>query len=344
MNKLFIRTDANSNIGMGHIMRCITIAKALKDIECIFLISDSHAKEIIKENGFSFFCLNVDYKKMDNEEIIKINEYGNQKKVRNILVDSYYVNEKYLLMLKKKFIVGCFNCKDKWLPANYIINYNINCDKELYRNLYKSHNTTLLLGSEYVPLRAEFVETTYTVKDSVKHVLVMTGGSDYYNFMGQFIEKICLKPECKDIKFTFISGMYNTNFDYLQQVAKNTCNVKIIYNEKNISKCMSENDLVISAGGTTAYELCAIGVPTILFCIASNQISESEFMGKNNIVKYIGNYGDENFWNHLEDVFFEIVKDKSYRKTMSKNMKNIVDGKGTLRIAQCIKNVTGTTL
>lgn len=339
MNKLFIRTDANQNIGMGHIMRCITIAKALRGMQCFFLVSDLEASSIVKANGFEFLCLNTDYKSMGIKETDTINSLGYQYGINNILVDSYFVNNNYLLELQKRFVVGCFNCKEEWLSADYIINYNINCDKPLYKDIYKKYSTKLLLGSEYVPIREEFIGKEYIVRDSVKQVLIMTGGTDYYNFMGHFVEKICAKKLYKDIEFTFISGAYNTNLDYLQRVAKNIDNVQVICNVKNVSKYMRKCDLVFSAGGTTTYELCAIGVPTILFSIAENQMSESEYMGEKHIVKYIGNYIDENFWKILEEEFIRILKDKEIRNKMSANMKKIIDGRGSIRIAKCIKSL-----
>ena len=339
MNKLFIRTDANQNIGMGHIMRCITIAKALKSMQCIFLVSDLKASCIVEANGFELLCLNTDYKSMDIKESDTINSLGYQYGINNILVDSYFVNNDYLLELKKQFIVGCFNCKKEWLSADYIINYNINCDKSLYKDIYKMYSTKLLLGSEYVPIREEFIGEDYIVKDYVKQVLIMTGGTDYYNFMGQFVEKICYKKLYKDIEFTLISGAYNTNLGYLQRVAENVDNVHVICNVKNVSKYMRKCDLVFSAGGATTYELCAIGVPTILFSIAENQMSESEYMGEKHIVKYIGNYVDKNFWEILEEEFIRILKDKEIRNKMSANMKKVIDGKGSIRIAKCIESL-----
>lgn len=339
MNKLFIRTDANKNIGMGHIMRCITIAKALRGMQCFFLVSDLEASSIVKANGFDFLCLNTDYRRMDIKETDTINSLGYQYGINNILVDSYFVNNNYLLELQKRFVVGCFNCKEEWLSADYIINYNINCDKPLYKDIYKMYGTKLLLGREYVPIREEFIGKEYIVRDSVRRILIMTGGTDCYNFMGHFIEKICSKKLYKDIEFTFISGAYNTNLDYLQRVAKNIDNVQVICNVKNVSKYMRECDLVFSAGGTTTYELCAIGVPTILFSIAENQMSESEYMGEKQIVKYIGNYVDKNFWEILEEEFIRILKDKEIRNKMSANMKKIIDGKGSIRIAKCIKSL-----
>ena len=36
-----------------------------------------------------------------------------------------------------------------------------------------------------------------------------------------------------------------------------------LYNIKNMAEIMLNNDLAISAGGNTLYELCVCGIPTI---------------------------------------------------------------------------------
>ena len=48
MKKILFRTDANEYIGMGHVMRCITIAKAMRDMECLFVVSDIRTYELIE--------------------------------------------------------------------------------------------------------------------------------------------------------------------------------------------------------------------------------------------------------------------------------------------------------
>lgn len=338
-NKIFIRADANKNIGMGHIMRCITVAHALKDVDCIFLVSDYESYKIINDNDLEGICLNSNYNNLLISEVKKILKIGRENYVNSILVDSYYVTKEYLEELKKYFYVGCFNCSNNYLPADYIINYNINCDRKIYQNLYKASKTKLLLGSSYVPLREEFLAKHKEVTNkAVQQILVMTGGSDPYNFMGQFAEKICTLQECKRIRFVFISGPYNANRENLIEKVNKIKNMEIQNNVKNISTIMQNSDLVISAGGTTLYELCAIGVPAIVFAFAENQIEEARFMGEKMIVKYVGQYGEEKFWNNVRNAILDLIKSSPTRRKMGEEMKKAVDGKGAYRIVECIKD------
>lgn len=338
-NKIFIRADANKNIGMGHVMRCITVAHALKNIDCIFLVSDYESYKIINDNDFEVICLNSNYNNLLISEAEEIIELGEKNYINNILVDSYYVTKEYLAGLQKYFHVGCFNCSNSYLPADYIINYNINYNRKMYQNLYKTSKTQLLLGSRYVPLRDEFLAKHKEVTNkTVQQILVMTGGSDPYNFMGQFAEKICTLQECKKIRFVFISGPYNENKENLVEKVNKIKNMEVRNNVKNISTIMQNSDLVISAGGTTLYELCAIGVPTILFAFAENQIEEARFMGEKMIVKYVGQYGKEKFWHNVRNAIFDLIKSSLTREKLGEKMKKAVDGKGAYRIAECIKD------
>ena len=51
------------------------------------------------------------------------------------------------------------------------------------------------------------------------------------------------------------------------------------------------------------------------------------------------NYVDKNFWEILEEEFIRILKDKEIRNKMSANMKKVIDGKGSIRIAKCIESL-----
>lgn len=341
MKKILFRTDANEYIGMGHVMRCITIAKAMRDMECLFVVSDIRTYEFIDRNNFKAVCLDTDYKCYNLSEADKLIDIGKKYEISKVLVDSYYVNKDYLFRVKDYFKVICFNCRDIFLPADIIINYNIDCDKDLYKKLYAKEKTDLLLGSEYVPLRDEFAEKTeYVVRDKVKQILIMTGGTDLYNFMGKFAKLICNDSAYKDTKFIFISGKYNNHVEKLKEYVNTKQNITVLENVKNISSLMYNSDLVISAGGTTTYELCAIGVPTIIFSMADNQISEAEYLGKNDIVKYVGKYDNEQFDELLfSNTINLMINDYIKRKNMSNRMKQIVDGQGACRISKFIREL-----
>ena len=63
MTKFYIRVDANDNIGIGHMMRCLSIAKAMRrrGVELTFFVADKKSAAMVAEAGFGYVCLNSDY-------------------------------------------------------------------------------------------------------------------------------------------------------------------------------------------------------------------------------------------------------------------------------------------
>lgn len=336
--KIFIRADANKDIGMGHVMRCLTLAKYLRKrgTDILFLSADTCAAELIEGVGFHFFCLETVYCNMNVAEAVQIKAMMEEQEVFCIIVDSYFVTEEYLGILKSAAKTVCFNSTQKLLTADIIINYNINCEIELYQKMYPDSSVKLLLGSRYVPLREEFYNISYMVRNEVKKVLLMTGGSDPNNFMGGFLKKARAAQTYTGIEFTCVCGNYNMHYSKLLHYESEMKNVKIIKGAEKISQLMQESDIVFSAGGTTMYELCAVGVPTILFSFADNQVSESSYMERQGIMAYAGDYAAKGFWERIFEKFDKLVKDGKMRQEMSKKMKNSVDGRGAGRISDMI--------
>ena len=50
--------------------------------------------------------------------------------------------------------------------------------------------------------------------------------------------------------------------------------IKIHKNITNMSDYMRGCEMAVSAGGTTLFELCACGIPTVCFSFAENQMLE----------------------------------------------------------------------
>ena len=66
---LLIRTDANKQIGSGHLMRCLTIAEAADSagIDTVFLTADEEAEKVLQERGRKYHILHTDFADMEEE-------------------------------------------------------------------------------------------------------------------------------------------------------------------------------------------------------------------------------------------------------------------------------------
>jgi spore coat polysaccharide biosynthesis predicted glycosyltransferase SpsG len=91
----YIRADGNSKIGMGHIMRCISVATAVCGKKPVFITADGGCDKLIRDNGFDNIVLNTDYTQMESELPIL---GGILKDDDIILVDSYQVKHRYFIV------------------------------------------------------------------------------------------------------------------------------------------------------------------------------------------------------------------------------------------------------
>lgn len=164
-----IRADGNTAIGMGHVMRCLSIADAMKDrnIEPVFMTADNDCVSMIGDRGFEVCVLGTDYRDMESE-LPLIREFLKQRTKdvdasSIILVDSYQVTSRYYEELRTMAKVACLEDMGQSYPVDLLINYNIYGPKLVYDNKI---TYATLLGTGYQPLRREFQQDIqYDIND-----------------------------------------------------------------------------------------------------------------------------------------------------------------------------------
>ncbi len=333
---IIIRVDANQDIGIGHVMRCLSVAKAFSKIneEVIFCTADHNSDEIIKKNGFDSICLDCDWNQVTCKEFSQILY---KYKPNYTLIDSYFVTKNDFNSLKPLTpIVYIDDLNVECWNVDILINYNIFSTMLDYSG-YNKTQTKLMLGPQFAPLREEFKNLPkHQIKDCVSDILVLSGGSDPENVSENIIRSVC--NEFKSINFHLIVGTLNPRIDKLKKLEKE--NVILHINEKEISRMMRKCDIAISAAGTTLYELCASGIPTITFTIADNQIMAAKQFETEKIMFNAGDYRTKiNCVYEIKKHLIFLLENTKMRRKLSNKMQTIVDGKGADRIAENILGI-----
>lgn len=328
---IYIRTDMNNQIATGHVMRCLAIADALRQLDenVIFLLADKEAVPLIESRGFNHIILNTQWDNMD-DEIPVILSIIKTKKINKLLIDSYKVTKNYLSQLSEvtnTIYIDDLNAFD--YPVNTIICY-ANYWNKFYARQKKS-TKQLLLGTEYVPLRKGFWYCqSKQIKKEADRLLILSGGTDPYNFLERFLEEFDTK---QFYSIDVICGRYNMRYNMLYERYKNT-NVIIHKAVSYIEKYMKKTDLAISAGGTSLYELCAVGTPTISYSFADNQLYNVKKFHEDNIISYAGDLRNDDIIKKMVEVIIKYKNDCQLRKDRSLKMQKLVDGKGSIRLAR----------
>lgn len=343
-----IRADGNTAIGMGHVMRCLSIADAMKErnIEPVFMTADNGCVSMIEDRGFEVYVLGTDYRDMESE-LPMIEQYLHTQDMQAgeapaILVDSYQITSRYYEELRKLAKVACLEDMGQSYPVDLLINYNIYGPKIVYDDKI-THVT--LLGTRYQPLRREFQQDIqYDIKDKITDVMITTGGSDPYFAARAFADAFLSEKELQEaqIRYHIISGPFNTHTEELHKLYDENPWVEIHEHVTCMKEIMKQCDVVLSATGSTIYEVSALGVPLIAFYFAENQRQGADMLSEITYVINCGNYAEdaEQTVRNAVKALLKCMKDKEYRDILYHEERSLVDGRGAARIAQALIDLT----
>ena len=329
------RADGNAKIGVGHLMRCLSVAKTMPDKEkVLFVCADEESVQTVCQHGLKAIALHTDYKNMD-EEIPLLEKLWKTPKERTFFVDSYYVTDAYIEFLCSYGTVFLMDdMQNHPYPADVIINYNLYAHNDAYTQIYKhaKRKPVCYLGGKFIPLRREFKDSKIEINDSVKNVLITTGGGDVDNIAGEILDEIYRT----DINYYVVVGRFSPHLNEWIERSNEQTNVKVLYDVQNMAELMQSCDLAITAGGSTIYELVALGIPFICFAYAKNQEMLVQYIAENQIGASAGNWhvNQENARRIIGQKFYELVEVKEKRQEYSQKMYSMIDGRGAERIVQ----------
>ena len=99
---------------------------------------------------------------------------------------------------------------------------------------------------------------------------------------------------------------------------------------------MQRADMAVAAGGTTLYELCAVGTPTISYSFADNQLDNVRQFEEDEIIDYAGDVRQEDVIGKINIYLDRYYENQILRQERAKKMQALVDGKGARRIAEVL--------
>lgn len=348
---LYIRADGNTEIGMGHVMRCLSIAEAVAETDGqpkpVFITADEGCCHLITDRGFQSIVLNTDYRDMISElpQLAKLLNKENDI----ILVDSYQVSVEYYAALGQFAKVACLEDMGEPYPVDLLINYNIygtqlvaNYQKPLGSKEQSCHGRyprQVLLGTEYMPLRKAFQKPSeYVVKDKVTDVTITTGGSDPCFAAASLMDAFLYDSDLSNQKVHWhvISGPFNSFAQQLKSRYQACDNVSVHENVKDMRSLLLKSDVVLSATGSTIYEVSSLGVPMIVFYFAKNQRQGAEALEQMTDIINAGCFASDAgaVTARAVEAMIRCVSRKEYRSLLHEQEKKLVDGKGALRIAR----------
>ena len=332
---ILFRADGNKEIGTGHVMRCLSIADALKNLgeTSEFVSADANMKALITGRGYVCNILHTDFSDMD-KEIDALLRQETFKTAKMIIVDSYYASDNYLYNLSAHKKTAYINDYLTVRPVDVNINYNVFADSEKVSNREEGIKSVEIMGPKYAPLRQEFQDlNAIDIKEDARNILFLAGGSDPLHVALNFANE--LMNQSDDNHYNIVVGSLSEDLDAIKDIAdRSEGRIEVKHNVSDMKSLMTSSDLAVSAAGSTLYELCACGVPTINYILADNQRLVSESFRDKEVMLSAGDVRNNPFfYNNLYSMITDLSKDEKKRRELSKKAHNLIDGNGARRIA-----------
>ena len=342
MATILIRVDASHQIGMGHLIRCLSIANYVLDkgIKPVFITSSNLAMEKINTKGFECVLISDKFQYALNE----IRSLKSQYSSKIILVDinyckTYKERQGYYdilqaLMTMDYFLVTFEDFFSEVFPADIVIIPYVGAESLKFKRKVGSQ---YLLGPKYFPIREEFLEVgkKSLPKDDIKTILITMGGSDQNQITIKVVKalsNIKLKVHLK-VVLGSLSQLSDEQVKAL--LSSYDGSFQVVKDAHNMAELMNESQLAITNSGLTKYEMASMGLPAIVISNNSKHATLMVEFASYGTVVLLGDNEEVTEENILSAVT-AMIKDEINRGKMSNAGKQLVDGKGMERIFDSI--------
>lgn len=365
--KIVFRTDASLQIGTGHVMRCLTLADALQAAggQCHF-ICRKHPGNLIAQIRQRGFLVSVSPPAADagitNDRVVETQaKYAAwlgvdwivdaaQTKVGVgvtavdwLIVDHYALDARWEQalrpMCRKLMVID--DLADRPHDCDLLLDQNLGRNVRDYGQLVPEA-CTVLVGPHYALLRPEFAalrdeSLRRRAIPQLKHLLITMGGVDQGDATGKVLEALlgCLLPV--DLRITVVMGLHAPWIARVQSLAKRMPQpTEVKVSVDNIAQLMADSDLAIGAAGSTSWERCCLGLPSIVVVQAANQQLIANALVLSGAAKALDiNEGVE----PICELIAEQVRDDISLRNMSISAVKVADGDGVVRIAAQLKTM-----
>lgn len=331
---ILIRADAGFEMGTGHVMRCLALAQAWRENggEAVFALAESTPSILARLSADGFEHVSIVADRGGEADANSTAELACQYEASWMVLDGYGFNSDYQEGARSRgtkiLLIDDMGASERTC-ADIVLNANVNATGDLYTN---RNGCKLLLGTQYLLLRREFVEWTGWRRmwpADVKRALVSIGGSDPTGFTGVLMSNKGLAA----LATTFLFGGSARDGGSLQGRA----NAELLKDEPDMPKLMSRSDITVLCAGGTLWESLFMGCATVSFSRNSTQdsvLQDLQSMGAARWMGRIESYDPA----RLSEVVEELALSESVRKRMYEAGKKIVDGGGAQRVVEILRN------
>ncbi|WP_417536726.1 UDP-2,4-diacetamido-2,4,6-trideoxy-beta-L-altropyranose hydrolase [Methylophaga sp.] len=358
--RIAFRADASVQIGTGHVMRCLTLADALRaqGHECFFICRDhpGNLSEVIAQRGFELYLLSQEMRALHStgSEDAATPEHAqwlgvpwqhdaeqtlnalNGQKTDWLVVDHYALDARWERRVgaHANKIMVIDDIADRPHECQLLLDQNLGRKAQDYNGLLPE-TCTRLIGPHYALLRPEFAELREASLErrqtpKLERILITLGGVDQDNVTSQVLGALAQSSLPPETELDIVMGASAPALEQVRRQAETLpYRATVGVNVTDMAKRMCTADFCIGAAGSTSWERCCLGLPTVTMVLAENQKEAAEAIARQGAAFVIKNT------EHLQTELDCLLTDNQLAEklvAMSKAGTSLVDGLGCQRV------------
>jgi UDP-2,4-diacetamido-2,4,6-trideoxy-beta-L-altropyranose hydrolase len=348
--RVAFRVDASPEIGGGHVMRCLTLARALvaeRQAECAFLSAAGTGETVpaLVRAGLPIF----DVDGLSAEPPAEFRAHWPDG-VDCVIVDHYGIESEVECHFRTwaKSVVVIDDLANRRHDCDLLIDQTFGRTADAYRQ-WVPENCLVLTGSAYALVRPEFAAARpmalarRAAGGPVRRILVSLGLTDLGGITGRVLRAVlALKLPCA---IDVVLGGRAASLAEVQALARDhpEVTVHIDLDTAEMVQLMVDVDMAIGAGGTSTWERCCLGLPCIVLVLAENQFETAGRLTKAGasvaivMVESLSAYA-------LASAVEKLAASATDRARMAKSAAAVCDGEGGGRVVRMLVKAVARSL
>jgi UDP-2,4-diacetamido-2,4,6-trideoxy-beta-L-altropyranose hydrolase len=340
--RILFFADAGPDVGGGHVMRCLTLARALTDegAECAFVESRA-AVSILRRYGWpdqTLLAMStaqslpglVDYAVRFDEvfqpDVIVIDHYGAG------------AGEEERLRGQERRIVVIDDLGDRRHACDLLVDPGYARRREAYEGLI-DEDCPALLGPAYALVRPAFAAARPRAlmrrakREPVRRALISLGLTDLGGITGRVVE--ALIPHLGDVRLDIVLGAGAASLDGLSALAGRDRRLRLHLDTEEMASLTADADIGVGAGGSSVWERACLGLPSVTVILAENQAAMASELHEAGAALAL-DAREARLEDALEAAWSSLVEDADLRWGLSERAAELCDGRGAERVAAAV--------
>ncbi len=355
--RIAFRSDSSHRIGLGHIKRCLALASALNELgvdTCFVCREHDSTSTIAQASGQQCLWLPAANRPLSSQtgdpphaEWAGVSWLTDATETVQaltgltpdwIVVDHYALDVRWHEAVSKALgarICVVDDLADRTLDAALLVDHNLHSNHRLKYEGRVAPSTPILGGPHYALLAADYARARrYEHRVAVQSIGIFMGGTDPDDVTSRAF-LACRGAAGFQGPVEIVSLPGNPHHSKHLALADAWPPTRILPGLPDLRDFFARHDLQIGAGGGATWERCCIGVPTIACAIAPNQLTVLPQLAALGGARYVPS--GQAMEAALGEAIKDIVNDPQGRSELSEHARRLVDGRGSVRVANVLE-------